>query len=567
MSPADSLQTQYRVPFAAIRSRGIPVILLILVIIVFPAAANVFSGDLADITIWKDTCIPFEKNNETAYNEEIMASFGAAGANMTPPADYRNLSWSQAFLSLNTLMKERYVFTGWRSVDFDALHAAYAPAIAAAEKTQDKAAYYRALREYLYAVPDGHVVILATEGEFGAKYADIGGGYGLSLVQLDSGKVVVSYVANGSTAEKAGIRFGDEVTGWNGREIHDAINATSLIWAYKKPSTEEGMQLQKTRLLPRAPVGTPSMVKITYGAVQHPRILTLTAYDDGYDTLKKGTFFLGEEINDIGADNPLTDIRPQISNDTVTVRTLPGGYTSVAVYEESYAVYQPFRAAMLGAIANRSPGIVIDLRFNSGGDDNLASCMAGWFVDTPVFYEYATKYDPGSRTFTVLTVAWAQPQAVRYDGPVAVLVSPDTISSGEGIPNIFTRSGTGAIVSWYGTNGAFGMNNVQAFLPLGMYIFFPDGASLNQNGSIQVDSNASLTGGIAPTVRVPLNDKTLARAMAGEDVQMTYAMAWLDSQRAPVTTAATATTTKKAAAEMTVVLAAIGMAVLVATRK
>jgi carboxyl-terminal processing protease len=464
-------------------------------------------------------------------------------------------------------MKERYAFTKWRSVDFDALYAKYAPAIAAAEKTQDKAAYYRALRGYQYAIPDGHAVILATEGEFGAKYADIGGGYGLSLVQLDSGKVVVSYVANGSAAEKAGIRFGDEVKAWNNAEIHDAINATSLIWAYKKPSTEEGMQLQKTRLLPRAPVGTPAIVRITYGAVQHPRMLTLTAYDDGYDTLKKGTFFLGKEINDIGADNPLTDIQPQISNDTVTVRTLPGGYTSLAVYGESYAVYQPFRAAMLGAIANRSPGIVIDLRFNSGGDDNLASCMAGWFVDTPVFYEYATKYDPGSGTFPILTEAWTQPQAAQYDGPVAVLVSPDTISSGEGIPNIFTRTGTGAIVSWYGTNGAFGMNNVQAILPLGMYIFFPDGASLDQNGSIQVDSNASLTGGIAPTVRVPLNDKTLARAMAGEDVEMTYAMAWLDSHQAPVTTAATATTTKKAASGMIVVLAAIGMTVLLAKRK
>jgi carboxyl-terminal processing protease len=222
---------------------------------------------------------------------------------------------------------------------------------------------------------------------------------------------------------------------------------------------------------------------------------------------------------------------------------------------------------MLGAIANRSPGVVIDLRFNSGGDDNLASCMAGWFVDTPVFYEYATKYDPGSGTFPVLTEAWTQPQPVRYDGPVAVLVSSDTISSGEGIPNIFTRSGTGAIVSFYGTNGAFGMNNLQAVLPLGMYIFFPDGASLNQNGSIQVDSNASLTGGIAPTVRVPLNEKTLARAMAGEDIQMSYAKAWLDTQQAPVTTEATTTTTKKAATGMIVVLAAIGMAVLLAKRK
>jgi|GEM_PF-4842781 len=38
---------------------------------------------------------------------------------------------------------------------------------------------------------------------------------------------------------------------------------------------------------------------------------------------------------------------------------------------------------MLSAMENKSPGIVIDFRWNSGGDDNLASCMASWFVDKP----------------------------------------------------------------------------------------------------------------------------------------------------------------------------------------
>ncbi|WP_333582457.1 hypothetical protein [Methanoculleus bourgensis] len=59
---------------------------------------------------------------------------------------------------------------------------------------------------------------------------------------------------------------------------------------------------------------------------------------------------------------------------------------------------------------------------------------------------------------------------------------------------------------------------------------FPAGASLDENGRIQVDSNASMIGGVAPTVRVPLDADTLARAMAGEDVQLTYAVEWLEAQ-------------------------------------
>lgn len=563
MSPAPSFAGTHRVTDPA--ARVIPVLLLLLALITLPAAASALPT-CAGCTVWKDTCAGFEQDNETAYNGMMDASFSPIAANLTAHKDNRNLSWSRAFFSLNNLMKERYAFTQWRAVDLDALYRTWAPEVADAEQRQDKAAYYRALRGYLFSIPDGHVNVLSGSGDFGAKDADLGGGYGFALVQLDSGEVAVSYVANGSAAEKAGIRPGDTVTAWNHREIHGAINSTSLIWATKKPSTEEGMQLQKTRLVTRAPVGTPASVSITSGSGS--RILNLTAYDDGYETLKRSSFFLGKEINDIGAADPLTGIRPQFGKDTITVRTLPEGYAYIAVYGEDYEVYQPFRTAMLAAIANKSPGMVIDLRFNSGGDDNLASCMGGWFVNEPVFYEYTTMYDPGTRQFTPLTEAWTRPQPLRYSGPVAVLISPDTISSGEGLPMIFTRTGRGAIVSWYGTNGAFGMNGLQAILPLDLYILFPAGASLDQNGTIQVDSSAALSGGVAPTVRVPLDRETVARAMAGEDVQLTYAMGWLKENHSPGAASAQATPAPRAAPRTVVALAAImATAGLLAKRK
>lgn len=513
----------------------VTVMLLTALTVIFfsPAAAADTATGYPDCgTVWMDTCVPFERNNETAYNQEIETSLEKIAENMTGMANFGELSWSDAFLSAHTLMKERYAFTEWRDVDWDELYRAYAPAVADAERGGDQAAYFRALMEYVYAIPDGHVDLLLISGNFGAKYADIGGSYGFAVSGLDSGKVIVSYVEEGSEADKAGIRFGDEVTAWNGMEIDDAVNATPYIWAVKKPSTAEGILLHRQRLLTRAPVGTKATVTLTGADGSNPRTVELAAFDDGYETVSKTSYFLGKEVNDYGAERTWLDIRPQISNDTVTSRTLPGGYAYIAIFEESYGVYQPFKEAMLSAIANKSPGIVLDLRFNSGGDDNLASCFAGWFVDQPAFYEYATSYDPGTGRFTVVSEAWISPRDGGYDGPVAVLVSPDTISSGEGLPMIFSRTGRGEIISFYGTNGAFGMNNVQAVLPHDIYLFFPDGASLDHEGVIQVDSNASLTGGIPPGIRVPVNEDTVARSMAGEDVQLTYALQWLDEQQA-----------------------------------
>ncbi|MFA4824043.1 MAG: hypothetical protein WC593_02685 [Methanoregula sp.] len=137
-------------------------LLVLLAGIVFPVTAAITDSANCPACgmVWKDTCIPFERNNETAYNEEITASFAPVAANQTPVPDYSTRSWSSAFLAFHNLIKEKYAFTQWRAVDFDALYATFAPAIADAEKKQDKAAYYRALRGYLFAIPDGHVDVL-----------------------------------------------------------------------------------------------------------------------------------------------------------------------------------------------------------------------------------------------------------------------------------------------------------------------------------------------------------------------------------------------------------------------
>ena len=103
--------------------------------------------------VWKDTCSLFASGNESEYNAVLAEAMAGVAENQTGIADFSNQSWSEAFRSVNTLMKERYAFTEWRAVDFDALSREYAPQIAQAEEEQDEAAYYRALREYLCAIP------------------------------------------------------------------------------------------------------------------------------------------------------------------------------------------------------------------------------------------------------------------------------------------------------------------------------------------------------------------------------------------------------------------------------
>ncbi len=103
------------------------------------------------------------------------------------------------------------------------------------------------------------------------------------------------------------------------------------------------------------------------------------------------------------------------------------------------------------------------------------------------------------------------------------------------------------------------MESMGPLLPLGILTAFPTGASLDEHGRIQVDSNASMIGGVAPTVRVPLDKATLARAMAGEDVQLSYAVDWIEAQAEETTAEPSDVPTRQAVAGWAVVLEALAV--------
>lgn len=88
------------------------------------------------------------------------------------------------------------------------------------------------------------------------------------------------------------------------------------------------------------------------------------------------------------------------------------------------------RSALDAAVADLTEfdDLVVDMRFNVGGWEDLALAAAGYFTDEPVdaYRKWPhAQPDPFVQTVTV------QPAAVAFDGDVAVLVSPITASAAE----------------------------------------------------------------------------------------------------------------------------------------
>jgi carboxyl-terminal processing protease len=237
--------------------------------------------------------------------------------------------------------------------------------------------------------------------------------------------------------------------------------------------------------------------------------------------------------------------RPEFSS-RVDARILPEGYGYVLVRMEydpessggyPTRVYEDFRKAIVSFVAAGVPGVIVDLRGNYGGSDQLAADMCGFFYATPSFYEAQEYYDKRDGSFLRITVAErgpqpivdhisVEPQAPLYAGPVVALVDPSTKSSGEGPAACISRLPNGSVIGFGGTNGSFGMVGGSIALPGGYTIDYPFGRSVDENGVIQLDSRNGV-GGVAPDPRVPKTLDNVPAFAAGTDVELRYAIDYL----------------------------------------
>ena len=428
--------------------------------------------------------------------------------------DFSKLEWPAAFEKLHAHLTRAYAMGELKRVDWKMLHDAAASRIETAARTNDRAAYYLALREYLWALHDGHVDLSGDDG--GAREAAIEGGFGFALIRLDDGQTIAHVLLPGGPAAAQGMQWGATILQWNGAGIDDALAQTPTIWASSPPATVEGVRLAQLKLLARASVGTRATIVFRNPGDAATRTIELVAAEDNYEPLQ----LAGQSL----------DFSLRRTN--IDWRILDGNFGYIKIRGELPTLPQllpdsTVRRAMNAFAAAGVKGIVVDVRGNIGGADKLVPLMMGYFVDRPVFYEQATLYDDVTGRFErePTGTLWTTPRDPRFRGPLAVLVDDRCVSSGEGFPLVARQRAGSHVVGFYGTYGSFGMSGAEVLMPGGLTVDYPNGQSLDANGHVQIDSNWELAGGIAPDVRVPLTLETVrAQFKDGRDVVLETAV-------------------------------------------
>lgn len=445
---------------------------------------------------------PFTFSRERVAEIDLIEPSGAALAN------FSNMSYAEAFDALVAKMRNEYAFTEHKNIDWDALEETFRPRFEAADEEGDPYAYVRAFRDFVLQFPDGHMNAPFLREDFVELTQ---GGIGLGIRETDDGRVIANYITPGSPVDTAGIVQGAEILEINGQPIDDVIEA---VVPYSGPfSAPHVLRLQQLRYATRFAVGDEIEVTFRNPGQRETQTATVQAVPE-IESFNQSSF----NINRTGLELP------------VEFDVLPSGYGIVNIYslsDNELLTIQLWERMIQTMNALGVPGLIIDMRQNSGGSSFLTTQMAAYFFDEPLITNRSSIYDEerdewvsdprGDSRF------YLPPEELRYHGPAVVLVGPNCLSACEFFSYTMTLQDRATIVGQYPSGGLGGgiLSGSQVLLPEGIFFQFPSVRPLAADSDDIIIEGT----GVEPTVKVPVNEDTLFSA--GDPV-LEAAEAYLD---------------------------------------
>lgn len=409
--------------------------------------------------------------------------------------DFSELSYAESFEALFQKVSREYPFTVEKDLDWQALYNQFSPLISQATNEND---FYRALRDFTFAIPDGHVGVQLNSQVF---FEEQGGGFGLVLVELSDGKILVQDVVSGAPADEAGIQRGAEILTWNGESIQQAIS--NVVPALGPYSTDHARRQAQVTFITRVPPQSSVLLSYKNPNQQDAQQISLQSIPE-YESL-----FISLGYNN----NPLLPLEAEILQ--------PSGiaYIRVNTFDDDYHLMaQLWERYLQEFIELEVPGLIIDLRTNSGGNSNLANDFAGFFFDQEIELYRRAYYNEKTGQFEYDELPEKiKPAPFLFEGPIAILVSPSCVSACEGFAYALQYDGRGFVVGHYPSAGAFGeVGRGQYILPDDLSMQFPTGRPVASDGQVLIEGV-----GILPDIQVPV---TVESAVGQKDTVLQAAI-------------------------------------------
>ncbi|HXF85797.1 MAG TPA: S41 family peptidase [Anaerolineales bacterium] len=418
--------------------------------------------------------------------------------------DFSNQSYTEAFDNMFEFVRTNYAFNGieGKEPDWDRLYAELRPRVEQAEKDKDAVAFFVALRDFTFAFKDGHVGL--DGGEIGDQDFQnfVSGGYGFAIRELDDGRVIVVFVLEDGPAAQAGMQVGAEVTEFNGKPIGEAI---AEVQPYAIQSSDWAIRYQQARYLLRTQPGTEATVTFINPGGE-PQTVTLKAIAER-ESFARTSIYYGVE----------GDFLLPVEYRIIREGNAQIGYVSInSYYDDLNLIIRLFERALKQFTQAEVSGIIIDLRYNGGGNP---LGLAGFLYDKEIplgqaesFSEKTGKFEPEGPRDKVLPNV----NQYRFDKMV-LLVGPACASACDQEAYAFSQVPGMIVVGQYPTSGIFAdVAKGQFALPEGFSLQVPTTRFTLPDGSLFLEGK-----GVPPTLKVPVDETTV---FSEEDVVLQAAI-------------------------------------------
>lgn len=420
--------------------------------------------------------------------------------------DYSNLSYLEAFQRLYEKVSREYPFTEDKGFDWDGLYERVLPSI---ERVNNDLDFYRAMRNFTFAIPDGHVGINFDSQVF---FEERGGSFGLILAELSDQRIIVTNVLPDTPAQKAGIQPGAEIISWDDKPASQALD--DVVPYFGPYSTAQARRLGQLVFLTRYPPDT--RVPITY---RNPRDqsdheVTLVAEVE-YDSLFAS-------IPSFSLDELTLPVEAEILDPSRL------GYIRLHTFSDDYNLMaRLWERHIRTMIDEEIAGIILDMRSNSGGNSGLARDFACYFFDRELDVYKRLYYNENSSKFEYSEPPMQiKPGPLFYEGEIAVLIGPDCVSACEGFVYLLSQNDKVTLIGNFPTAGAFGeVGRGQYKIPGGYSMQFPTGRSETMQGELLIEGV-----GMEPDIVVPV---TIESALGQNDTVLQAAIDLLSSNQTP----------------------------------
>lgn len=426
-------------------------------------------------------------------------------------------------------MKENYVLSDYKAIDYEEIYQVCLPYFEEAEESDDPVDEYIAWMMFCNQFHDGHVsaIPLFRKDEIMLEACTYlaGNDYGLSMIQLSSGETAAILVEAESEAEQFGIHTGTIIEKWNGEEIEKIRESVNV--AYPKCISFPDAENEHLYSSFFIPCGTGEQATVTF-INDEGQEETVTLHSIGNYAKR-----LNEAINLFRYKSDTENLEWNIIDDT-------HGYLYISQENWSTTDNGSFETVkkkiitMLEYMNDQGvEDIVIDLRNNRGGQDEMGMAILSAFTDESFFY-YGDGEEGEQEGEYELVKSYQMTGENHWGEKPIVVLCDNAVSAGDGfiynskkLDNVTVMGFTGSVSSFQSTGGYIlagnGLNSI--------VIYYPILLQLDEDSQIMIDTDENRSSVIRRDVCVPITQESIKSVFEmKEDYELQYALEYLESK-------------------------------------